>query len=65
MRSFLRYVLDSTPSMTWKIETGNTSITEVSWAASGPAAGWHLNRVNDLAHLALPGLADTQQNVRN
>jgi hypothetical protein len=47
--------------MTWKIETDNTSITELTWVAAGPAAGWHLNRVNDTAHLLLAGLTGKLQ----
>lgn len=54
--SFLRHILDSTPSMTWKIQLDNTAVTEVMWCESGPAAGWHLGRVNDVTHLALAGL---------
>jgi hypothetical protein len=56
LRSFLRHILDSTPSMTWKIQLDNTSVTEVMWCESGPASGWHLGRVNDISHLALAGL---------
>jgi hypothetical protein len=46
--------------MTWKIQLDNTSVTEVMWAESGPAAGWHLGRVNDTTHLALAGLLAVQ-----
>jgi hypothetical protein len=46
--------------MTWKIQLDNTSVTEVMWAESGPAAGWHLGRVNDTTHLALAGLRGIQ-----
>jgi hypothetical protein len=60
-RSFLRSVLGSSPGMTWKIETDNTSVTELSWVQAGPAAGWHLNRVNDTAHLLLAGLTGKVQ----
>jgi hypothetical protein len=60
-RSFLRSVLGSSPGMTWKIETDNTSVTELSWLHAGPAAGWHLNRVNDTAHLLLAGLTGKLQ----
>jgi len=42
--------------MTWKIQLDNTSITEVMWCDSGPAAGWHVGRVNDTAHLVVEGL---------
>jgi hypothetical protein len=59
--SFLRSVLGSNPAMTWKIETDNTSITELTWVQSGPAAGWHLNRLNDTAHLLLAGLTGKLQ----
>lgn len=31
-------------------------IVQVMWCESGPAAGWHLGRVNDTSHLALAGL---------
>eukprot|EP00878_Enallax_costatus_P023734 GHUV01025271.1.p1 GENE.GHUV01025271.1~~GHUV01025271.1.p1 ORF type:complete len:217 (+),score=59.80 GHUV01025271.1:1044-1694(+) len=65
IKCFLRHVLDSAPGMTWKIETANTSITEVAWVAAGPAAGWHLKRVNDIAHLALAGLTGAVGEVRN
>jgi hypothetical protein len=47
--------------MTWKIETDNTSVTELSWVQAGPAAGWHLNRVNDTSHLLLAGLTGKLQ----
>jgi hypothetical protein len=46
--------------MTWKIQLDNTSVTEVMWCESGPAAGWHLGRVNDVTHLALAGLMPAQ-----
>lgn len=54
--SFLRGVLGSDPSMTWKIGIDNTAVTELAWCADGPAAGWHLRRVNDTAHLVVAGL---------
>lgn len=53
-------MLDSAPSMTWKIQLDNTSLTEVMWCESGPAAGWHVGRVNDVTHLALAGLLPAQ-----
>ncbi|KAF6255623.1 histidine phosphatase superfamily [Scenedesmus sp. NREL 46B-D3] len=61
IKCFLRSVLGSSPAMTWKIETDNTSITELTWVQAGPAAGWHLNRVNDTTHLVLAGLTGKLQ----
>jgi broad specificity phosphatase PhoE len=46
-KCFLRYVLDSAPAMTWKINLDNTSITEIGLNAKG----WHILRVNDVSHL--------------
>jgi broad specificity phosphatase PhoE len=56
LHSFLRHVLASASAMTWKVQLDNTAITEVAWRDDGPAAGWHLGRVNDCSHLALAGL---------
>ena len=47
VKCLLRKVLDSNPSMTYKIVLDNTSITQVSYSQTG----WHLVKVNDAAHL--------------
>jgi hypothetical protein len=35
----------------------NTGLVEVGFVESGPAAGWHLLRMNDTAHLVAEGVA--------
>ena len=47
IKCFLRYVLDSTPKMTWKIDTGNTSVTRLTYNERG----WNILTINDTAHL--------------
>lgn len=47
IKCFLRGILNSSPSMTWKIALGNTSITSFKYDCNG----WHLLSVNDMAHL--------------
>lgn len=51
----LRHVLDSDARMSRKIAIGNTAITELGFVPDGgPCSlqpGWHILRVNDMAHL--------------
>ncbi|GBF89533.1 hypothetical protein Rsub_02251 [Raphidocelis subcapitata] len=56
IKCFLRGVLGSAPANSWKIRLDNTAVVEVGWVDSGPAAGWHLLRVNDAAHLLAEGV---------
>ena len=34
-----------------QIRLDNTALVALGWVDSGPAAGWHLLRVNDTSHL--------------
>ena len=43
----LRGIMEFSPSITWKIDIANTSITELGF----DHRGWHVFRVNDKAHL--------------
>lgn len=47
IRCLLRNILDSSPGMTYKIVTDNTSITELRYTIDG----WHPVRVNASSHL--------------
>ena len=56
----LRHLLNSDARMSRKIAIGNTAVTEMGWVPSGgegggarvgQQAGWHILRVNDMAHL--------------
>ncbi|CAF1527590.1 unnamed protein product [Didymodactylos carnosus] len=48
-KCILRHILNSDPSMTWKIQLDNTSITEIAYSVRG----WHIIRVNDISHLKI------------
>lgn len=56
IKCFARGVLGSAPAMTWKLRLDNTAVVEFGFVEAGPAAGWHLLRLNDAAHLALAGV---------
>lgn len=42
---------------THQIRLDNTGAVELGWVDSGAAAGWHLQRVNDVSHLLTEGVA--------
>ncbi|KAI8474396.1 MAG: histidine phosphatase superfamily [Monoraphidium minutum] len=56
IKCFLRGVLGSEAGMTWKIRLDNTGLVSLGWVEAGPAAGWHLLRVNDTGHLDAEGV---------
>lgn len=45
----LKGILEFSPAMVYKVDIGNTSITEVGF----DQMGWHVFRVNDSSHLYL------------
>lgn len=47
IKCLLRGILDFSPSLTYKINLDNTSITRLKYSAQG----WHLVTINDTAHL--------------
>jgi broad specificity phosphatase PhoE len=47
IKCFLRYVLGSSPKMTYKIVLDNTSITRLKYNE----LGWHLVSINDSSHI--------------
>lgn len=56
IKCVLRHILDSSPTMTRKIITENTSMTEIVYTpehttSNRDHAGWQLLRVNDTSHL--------------
>jgi len=56
IKCVLRHILDSSPNMTRKIITDNTSLTEIVYTpehmtTNRDHAGWQLLRVNDTSHL--------------
>jgi broad specificity phosphatase PhoE len=56
IKCVLRHILDSTPHMTRKIITHNTSMTEIVYTpehltSNRDLAGWQLLRVNDCSHM--------------
>lgn len=56
IKCVLRHILDSSPTMTRKIITENTSMTEIVYTpvhmtTNRDHAGWQLLRVNDCSHL--------------
>lgn len=56
IKCVLRHILDSSPTMTRKIITDNTSMTEIVYTPEHTTtnrdhAGWQLLRVNDTSHL--------------
>lgn len=42
--------------MTWKLRLDNTALVELGYIEAGAAAGWHLLRLNDAAHLVAEGI---------
>lgn len=52
-------MLGSDPGLTWKLRLDNTGIAELGWVEGGPAAGWHLLRLNDTSHLLAGGVPIT------
>ena len=59
IKCVLRHILDSSPTMTRKIITDNTSMTEIVYTPEHTTtnrdhAGWQLLRVNDTSHLKTP-----------
>ena len=51
IKCFLRGVMKSDPSMTYKIVIDNCSITRISHTKEGQHEGWSIVKVNDNAHL--------------
>jgi broad specificity phosphatase PhoE len=47
IKCLLRGIMEFSANITWKIALDNTSITELGF----DHRGWHLLRVNDVAHL--------------
>ncbi|MEI6731646.1 MAG: histidine phosphatase family protein [archaeon] len=48
IKSLITTILESSPALCWKIQIDNTSITQFKYT---PNPGWHLQRVNDHAHI--------------
>jgi broad specificity phosphatase PhoE len=55
VKCLIRSILNSNPSLTYKISIENCSITEFKFIINGMHPGWHIVRINDAAHLFKTG----------